>query len=181
MQSWYEVFDNVQVQLMTRRQAAKLTALAAAAVGLSVSLLLLPQLAAVPFSLVVVVVLAGWVATFVWCARRYRRLRCVVWCVKLSDREIVGYDFARRKTRVDWLDVERVELEKTGLQVVGPDPFRLEISHVFPDFAQLSHRIIHYADFYDIPIHVDGGPWQLLDVYDLFPFLAPTDAARGSA
>jgi hypothetical protein len=180
MQSLYEVFDNVQVQLMTRRQAAKLTALAVTVVSVSVLAFILPQLIGIPFVVVLAAVLTGWALTFLWCAGRYRRLRSVVWCVKLSDREIVGYDFARRKTRVDWLDVERVELGTTSLVVVGPSSFRLEVSHVFPDFADLSHRIIHYAEFYEIPVFIDGGPWQLLDVYDLYPFLATSGAARGS-
>ena len=118
--------------------------------------------------------IALWAAVIGGCAIRLRRLRRVVWCVKLSDREVVGYDYARRRMRIDWIDAERLELGEHGLAVVGPSPCVLEVPHLFPEFATLSHRMVRYAEFYEIPIFVGGQPWQQLDVYHLYPFLTET-------
>lgn len=172
MPSWYEVFDNVEVQYATRRQAATLGAVLAGMLAVTVALVLYASALHLPSSGVALAVMALWGATAVWCLRRLRALHRVVWCIKLSDREIVGYDYARRKVRIDWIEAERVILNTDGLLVVGPAPHCLEIRHLFPDFAELSHRIVSYAEFYEIPVCIDGQPWQQLDVYDLFPFLA---------
>lgn len=171
MSSWYEVYDNVEVQYVTRRQVAKLTGVAIAAGTLTVASFLLAQSFQVPLAITFGLVLALWAAFGGWSARRLRQLRRVVWCIKVSDREVVGYDYARRKLRLDWTDVARVELNDSGLVVAGPDVHSLEVPHLFPDFPSLSHRIVHYAEFYDVPVYVGDQPWQQVDVYDLFPFL----------
>ena len=116
-------------------------------------------------------IVAAWIGAVRWIASRLRRLRRVVWCVKLSDRLIVGYDYTRQKTALDWTKVERVELAGRGLTVFGPPPCSFEIPHLFPDFAELSHRVLFYAEFYDVPVFIDGQPLQELDVYALYPFL----------
>lgn len=171
MPYWYEVFDNEEVQLLTRRQVGQLSGIVVATIVFTLSGLALAHAGAVPLGLVGLFIVAVWLAAVRWIATRLRQLRRVVWCVKLSDRAIVGYDYTRQKTSLDWTRVERVELAGGGLTVYGPAPCSFEIPHLFPDFAELSHRILHYAEFYDIPVFIDGQPLHQLDVYALYPFL----------
>ena len=171
MPYWYEVFDNEQVQLVTRKQAAMLTSVATAAVILTVASLALGANGTLPMPLVGGLLLAVWAAAVRWIAARLRRLRSIVWCVKISDRCVVGYDYMRKKTTIDWMKVERLDLTSSGIVLRGPAPCLLEIPHLFPDFAELSHRLVHYAECYGVPVYLDGKPWQHLNVYALFPFL----------
>ena len=179
MPYWYEVFDNEEVQLLTRRQVGQLSGVAVATIVLTLSVLALAHAGAVSLAPAALVIVAAWLATVRWIASRLRRLRRVVWCVKISDRAIVGYDYTRQKTALDWTKVERVELAGRGLRVFGPPPCSFEIPHLFPDFAELSHRVLFYAEFYDVPVFIDGQPLQELDVYALYPFLAE-NASPGS-
>jgi len=171
MSAWYEVFDNVNIQLETRKQAAKLFGLVTAAVCLTIVGIILVLEMGFPFTLLGILLPPLWIVVIWFMAHRLQALRHVVWCIKLSDREVVGYDYARRKIRLDWIYVERIEITKMGMQIIGPVPSSFVIPHLFPDFAELSHRVLHYADLYDIPIYVNGEPWQQLDVFDLYPFL----------
>lgn len=178
MSYWYEVFDNEQVQFATRKQAATITAVLAAMAGVSVAGIAFMSTATVHPVITVVSLIIGWMLTIKWAYRRLQRVRRVMWCVKISDRRIVGYDYSRRQTVLDWMQVKTVELTDTGLVVKGLDNQSLEITHLFPEFAELSHRVAFYADIYDIPVFVDGLPWQNIDVYDVFPFL--DDASYGN-
>ncbi len=171
MPSWYEVFDNSEVQYVTRRRVALVSGTTTALLALAFAAALYAYAHGAPDAVVATVLGSLWTVVVAGGVVRLRRLRRVVWCVKLSDREVVGYDYARRKLRIDWIDAERVELTEHGLAVVGPPPCTLEIPHLFPDFATLSHRIVHYAELYEVPVFVGDRPWQQLDVYDLYPFL----------
>lgn len=171
MPTWYEVFDNSEVQYVTRRQVAMVTGLLASMLVLALCAAIYTRAHDVPLAVVGGALLGLWAMLIFGCLVRLRRLRRVMWCVKLSDREVVGYDYARRKVRVDWIDAVRVELNAHGLAVVGTAGCRLEVPHLFPDFATLSHRIVQYAEFYDVPVYVGGQPWQQVDVFELFPFL----------
>lgn len=182
MADWYEVFDNEQVQLDTRRRVARLVA--ALATGLALGAVSVPVLAFYLGSTLLALGLGGGVmlATAVWTSRAFLRLRSVVWCVKLSVHRIVGYDYARRKATIPWTRVERVELDRAGL-VIAEAPHEgipgrtLRIPHLFPDFATLSHRVVEYAEAHGLPVCVDGRPWQFLDVEALYPFMAACEIA----
>lgn len=181
--SWYDVYDNVEIQLITRKQAAVVTGLAAVVLAVALLCLVLGAMGRLPFvpSFLAAVVASSSFAW--WLMRRIRRLRRIVWCVKLSREEVVGYDYARHRRAIPWRKVERIELGDDGLTVVGPQPFELQIAHVFREFPQVSHRVIHYADRYGIPVFVNGKPWQHINIYDVFPFLADDTSSprRGSA
>ncbi len=179
MPHWYEVFDNEEVQLLSRKRAAALIALAMTLIAVTLTLLAMSREGVAPTALAGVLITSSWLATAWWTARRLRQLRRLVWCVKLSENRIVGYDYTRRKTVLDWRKVERLELTRHGLIVVGPDECSLEIPHLFPEYATLSHRIVRYADAYGIPIFVNGRPWEDLDVYALFPFLEAGSSTKG--
>lgn len=171
MSHWYEVYDNEQVQLITRKQVAGLTAAAAITVALTIAGLALGHTGTFPLPAVLGVLLLTWILAVRFAAGRLSRLRRVVWCVKISDDEIVGYDYARNKISLDWPTVEYVELTDTGLVVAGPARCCFEISHLFAAFSELSHRILHHTDRHHIPVLIDGQPWQNLDVFALYPFL----------
>ena len=171
MSNWYEVFDNEKVQQHARKQAAHLTAFAAAAVLVTLFGVALGAEGLLPMPAVGGLLMLTWLGTVHWMARRMRKLRRVVWCIKLSEERIVGYDYTRRKAVMDWSRVQRVELTDDGLLLVGPELFVFEIPHLFPDFAELSHRVVHYAEMNGVPVFIDGQPWPDLDVYQLFPFL----------
>ena len=171
MSHWYEVFDDEQVQFVTRKQVATLSFFFFASVALTGAAFAIGQWDNLPTALTGGFILLAWLVMIRWASRRLRSLRRIMWCLKLSDRRLVGYDYARRKTSLDWTHVERVELVRKGLRIYGPPPCYLEIPTLFPDFATLSHRIVSYAEFYEVPVFVDGQPWQSLDVYALYPFL----------
>ena len=172
MSGWYEVYDNVDVQLLTRKRAAAMTGAVALAIMLSIALLALGLAGSFPLQAALGLVAIGWCGFTWWCVHRRRRLRSLAWCVKISDRDIVGYDYARRKSGLDWHEVERIDVRSTGLVICGRGDVQIEIAHLFPQFPELSHRIIGYGDQHGVPIFVDGMPWQQLDVYDVYPFLA---------
>lgn len=179
MSAWYEVYDNVDVQLMTRKRAAAMTGMVTLAIMFSIAVLAVGLEGSVPLAAALGLIALGWSGFTSWCLHRSRRLRRLVWCVKLSDREIVGYDYARRKSSLDWLDVEYIDIREAALEIVGRSDVHLEISHLFPEFTELSHRIVRYGDFYSIPVFINGRPWQQLDVCDVFPFLAESGWERG--
>jgi len=182
MSHWYEVFDNEEVQRHTRKQATHLTAVATLAIATTLVGATLGFEGHLPLPAVGGILAVTWFATVRWLASRTRKLRRLVWCIKLSEERIVGYDYTRRKAVIDWNRVERVELKKDGLLLIGPPLAAFEIPHLFPDFAELSHRVVHYAEMNDVAIFIDGQPWQELDVYQLFPFLAddPSPGAPGT-
>ncbi len=177
MSHWYEVFDNEAVQLYARKQAARLTVVTAAAILISLFGLALGSEGYVPMPAIGGLLFFIWFVVVHWMARRMRKLRRLVWCIKLSEDRIVGYDYTRRKAILAWTRVERVDLTRDGLLIVGPELFAFEIPHLFPDFAALSHRVVHYAEVNGVPVSIDGQPWQELDVYQLFPFLADDPSA----
>lgn len=180
MSAWYEVYDNVDVQLLTRKRAAAMTGAVALAIMLSAALLALGLSGFFPLQAALGTVAIGWTGFVWWCVHRRRRLRSLAWCVKISDVDIVGYDYARRKSSLSWNDVERIDVRSTGLVVYGRSDVQLEIAHLFPQFPELSHRIIAYGEQHRIPVFVDGVPWQQLDVYDVYPFLSSVAAGAGS-
>lgn len=172
MSHWYEVFDNEDVQEQAHKQAAHLTVVAATVVLATLVGAALGSEDYLPLPLVGGALAATWLGTAHWIANRMRKLRRLVWCLKLSDERIVGYDYTRRKVVMDWNRVRRIELTGDGLLVIGPDLFAFEIPHLFPDFADLSHRVVYHAERHHIPVFIDERPWQEVDVYHLFPFLA---------
>lgn len=171
MSNWYEVFDNEEVQRYARKQATHLTAVAGAAVLVTLLGASLGAENYLPRPYVGGVLVVTWLVTVRWMATRMRKVRRLVWCIKLSEERIVGYDYTRRKAVMEWRGVQRVELTNDGLLLIGPDLFAFEIPHLFPDFAELSHRVVYYAEMNVIPVFIDGQPWQNLDVFQLFPFL----------
>ena len=177
MSDWYEVFDNEQVQFDTRRRVARLVGTLVVVLGAiagAIPLILLHT----PFPLLGLGLAGcGIVGVLAWASRAFLRLQSVVWCVKLSVHRVVGYDYARRKSVLSWTEVERIELDATGLVIAQRPPEGrpgrvLRIPYLFPDFAPLSHRVVEYAEAHGLPICVNGRPWQLLDVSTLYPFMA---------
>lgn len=179
MPHWFEVFDNEKVQLMSRNRAAALIATGMTLLAGTFLLMAMHHEGILSTAVAGLLITTSWLGTLWWIARRLRRLRRLVWCVKLSEDRIVGYDYTRKKTVLHWIRVSRLELAREGLVVVGPDDCSLEIPHLFPEYATLSHRIVRYADNYGIPIFVNGRPWEDLDVYALFPFLETGSSTKG--
>lgn len=177
MAYWYEVYDNQDVLLSTRQRVGRLTTI--------YSLATLTIAAVAP--LLIVHVRGGvWVAGFCGVALLFgglyvyhalRKLGAVAWCVKLSIHHLFA-DFGRRRTTIPWSSVTRLDVDDEGLIVVGLDengaPQRLRIPNAFPRFSQLSHRMVEYAEAHNRPIFVEGRPWELLDPYELYPFLRDT-------
>lgn len=170
--SWYDVYDNVEVQRVTRREAASVTVIVTVVMMVSIAALALGIDGPVPAWLGIGIAVGACGSFGSWMIRRRERLRRVVWCVKLSKDEVVGYDYTRRQIRIEWLAVERLDVGEGSLTIIGPHPVSLEITHLFPEFAQVSHRVMHYADRYNVPVFVNGKPWEQIDVYDVFPFLS---------
>jgi hypothetical protein len=174
MAAWYEVYDDQDALLDARRRVQRLTrayglATLALAVGAPLAVLHLPQgpwLAAGAA--------LGLLGGGLYLLHALRTLHAVTWCIRLSFHGFVA-DFGQRRTAMRWSNVARVEVDDEGLLVVGTDEggaaLRLRLPSSFPRYAQLSHRLVEYAEAHRRPIFVDGRPWQLLDLQVLYPFL----------
>lgn len=171
MPSWYEIYDNVEVQLQTRKRAGRTTGVASVALLLSAGLVALGIEGSLPVWLAIGFGGATGGGFTYWCVRRLRRLRRLVWCLKISDEEIVGYDYARRQIAVRWSDVERIDVGDGGLVVWDRQGVSLEIAHLFPDFPDVSHQVMKFAGRRDVEVLINGKPWQEINVFDVFPFL----------
>lgn len=174
----YEVFDADEVQFNTRQKVTRLSGVVVAAVALTVLTVGMAQSDAVPLPAVGVAVFSIWLAAVWWISRRLRRLRRVVWCVKLSDGHVVGYDYARRTVSLEWQQVQRVEITDADLRIVGSQACAIYIPSIFPAFAALSHQAVAHAEQHGVPVYLHGRPYEDLDVYALFPFLADDLASR---
>lgn len=182
------VFDADEVQFRMRRRAVRLIRLAAATAALTLLLVFLADAGAVAAPVAGVLVCLAWVATVGWTARERRRLRQVVWCLKLSGEGVEGYDYARRRLRLRWEQVRRVELVSGGLRVVGPRPCALDVPMLFPEYVELGHQVAAHAEGRAIPLCIDGRPYEQMDLYSAFPDLrpprrhgpSPRGTARGS-
>lgn len=183
MPSVNEVYDDEEVQRSARSQLSRLTGVTSAAVALT--LLGITAIAAetLPLPLVVVSLIVLWLGVALWTLWHLRRLRRRVWCVRLTDEGIEGYDYARRKLTLAWDHVRRIDVTDDGLTVIGGGPAHFEVPNAFHDYPGLSHRLVHHAEGHHIPLYVDGRPWQQLDVYHLFPMLTdePFSNRSGSA
>ncbi len=171
MSDWYETFENEEVQRYVRSQAATISLGAMGLFSGTALLLLFGAKLGMTSVHIILIILSSLLTYAVWGGSRLRHIRQVLWCVKLSDRCVAGYDYARRLKKFDWINVQRIDLLDHALRVEGANQKRFEVPHLFPDFATLSHRIMHYAEFYEIPVFVNGRPWQSLDVYAAFPSL----------
>ncbi|NBC17720.1 MAG: hypothetical protein GVY18_10445 [Bacteroidetes bacterium] len=176
----YEVFDNDEVHLRTRQQAAHLTDTAAFAVGLTLGVMALGGMQLISLLAAGGLIVAIWAGATTWIVVRRRQLQRVAWCVKLSDRQVVSYDYRRKPTTLDWDAVAHVDLDEDGLVLIGPEGPLVSIPALFPEFASLSHAIVRQAEAHDVTIMIDGCPWQQLNIYSLFPFLAD-DSSAGTA
>lgn len=171
MADWYEVFDNDEVQDVTRRKVFVLARNLALTAGFAVVVFGFAQLGGVPLLLAMGLSMSIVIVAAVNTYFKLLQLHRIVWCLKISERRIAGYDYARRKIDLDWIKVSRIELAQSGLVVRGNNKAQLEVSHRYPDFARLSHRIVEYAEFYEIPVYIDGGRWQDVNVQSLYPFV----------
>lgn len=180
MPTEYVIFDASEVQLHTRRKVRWVYLSFSFLTVLTLCSLAFVRLghlspSALTWGLPIVWLVAG--SGLGW---QLRRLRRTVWCVKLSEGDIVGYDYARRKTVFAWTEVERIDVRDAGLTIMASPHCFFEISTRFPDFAALSHQAAQHADQHEITLCIDGEPWENLDVYQLYPFLSnepPADAS----
>ena len=179
MERLYEVYDNEQVQLVTRRQAFVTSVSLAAAVAATVSLAVLLQEAVLRLPAVLTLAALVWSLAIHRVIRHRRSTNHVAWCIKISGYDVTGYDYARRKTTIPWEAVRRIELGPHGLTLHGEEAERIEIPHLFTDFPALSHRLFDRAQTHGVPVTIEGEAWEQLDVYELFPFLSAAAASGG--
>ncbi len=165
------VFDADEVHYETRRQVVQLTSYAALAAALTLGAALLAHAGRLPMLTAGIGIAATWTAVVWWIARRLRRLRRVVWCLKLSAEGVTGYDYARRTLTVPWTKLRRVELSGAGLRLVRSAHCYLDVPAGFAAFADLGHRVVAQAEAHGADVLVDGRPYLHLDVYAHFPFL----------
>ncbi len=180
MSRWYEVFDNEEVQRRARNRRYVL--MHGLALTAALSLLLVSYAVGHAAGRVAALMLTAalWAGTAVWWMRTDRHLRRIVWCVKLSDRKVIGINYARHATELDWIKVRSIHLTTDGLRIESSSREDIEVPLLFPDFPALSHSIVEYAEFYGIPVYVDGRPWQQIDVHVLYPFVQGDESDNGS-
>lgn len=167
MAAWFEVFDNDVVLERTRKEINGLYASLAVAVILPITLL---PLFLTNQEVLWALFVGGFAIFGVYeLLQLIAERRQIVWCIKLSDHQIIGYDYARTKRVMDWTQMDHIELTDVSLIVRPQTGPAFEIPHLYPDFATLSHRIIEYADLYHIPICINGAPWEDIDLRSIYP------------
>jgi hypothetical protein len=169
--SRYDTFDASEIQFETRRSVWRLSGLGVAAVTLTVAGLALGRRGLVSTAALTWMLFATWFGCVWIVSWRLRRLRRAVWCVKIGAADVVGYDYARRPIALPWHEVERVDVTDDGLVVVASPYCFFEVPARFPQYAALSHRLVWTAERQGVAVHLDGVPWERLDVYRLYPFL----------
>lgn len=179
MSCWYEVFDNEHVQLNTRRKVSVLGAVLLGAIALTISAAAVTFAGPLPIVAGVMFMACGWLLTVTWCGTRFRKLRRLAWCLRVSDVGVVAYDYARKKTVISWDQVTRIEWTGQSLLVSGPPPCSIEIPHLFSDFSTLSHVVLDEAERHGLTIHVEGAPLESLPLAQLYPFLADLEIGHG--
>jgi hypothetical protein len=167
----FDTFDASEIQFETRRSVWRLSGVALLALVVTAGGFVLARRGLLSTAALAWVLLGTWFAAVWVVSWRLRRLRRAIWCVKISDDEIVGYDYARRPLALPWSEIERVDVSDDGLVVVASAYCFFEIPTRFPRYAALSHRLVWTADRHGVHVYVDGRPWQDLDVYHLFSFL----------
>ena len=174
MSLWYEVYDNQDALLNARQRVRRITrryGLAALLLLTTAPFLVLHLTVGPWLVLTAALLLAG---SSLPMLHALRSLYNVAWCVKLSSEHLV-VDYGRRRTSIAWDHITRVELDNGGLLLFARDASktdqRLRVPHSFPRYPELSHGIVEYAESHGRPVYIDGRPWQLLDLYALYPFL----------
>ncbi len=165
------IFDSEAVQARVREQISQIYSYAAVSCGLVLGLLYILTLPEVNTLLV-----AAITATASWGAYRYlfariNRLRNVVWCVKLTEHDVVGYDHSRTRLSIPWEDIDRINLTDGGIQIQTLASRSIEVPHLFDDYHEISHLLMEEAEYRGIPLFINGYPWQQATVYQLFPEL----------
>ena len=170
MQS-YTTFDAEKVQMRTRRRVTRLLLPFIGAFFLSMLILSTWHAGWIAAPLAGLVVAAVWGVTTAWIMRRRRRLRSVVWCIKISPGEVVGYDYARRQTEWAWDSIVRVELTEKKTILTNRSAQQMIIPGMFEDYTELSHLLVAEAERRGIKIFIHGRDIEDLDIYEIFPFL----------
>lgn len=179
MPSRYEIYENEEIHCRTRRQVRRLGGIALAALVFTMALAALHAHRTLSTLLLSTGLSLAWTGTIGWTAFRLWHLRHVAWCVKISPREIVGYDYARRRHRLSWKEVQRLSITDENLRLNDVNGCWLEIPTRFRDYPALSHRLLQLSEQRNVPVYVDDQPWEQIDVYQLFPSLSgdpPADA-----
>lgn len=166
-----KIFDSQQVQHSIRRRIAYHTGIFTAVVLLALGLfLVLTSNARQP-----VLWGTGLVVFFglpiAYLGYRIYQLSQVVWHIELSDQYVEGYDYARRKIRLAWDRISRIDLSNHALTLYDTEGHYITLPSEFTAFADVGHLIFDQAEQREIPLYVDGQSWQTLDVRTLFPFL----------
>ncbi|MEM1269225.1 MAG: hypothetical protein AAF752_05365 [Bacteroidota bacterium] len=166
----YEVYDSDEVLLVTKRRFNRIMLTLGVAGILAIAMVF--YLTARPKPMLIwsaVLVLTSGAILHVLVSR-LQALRRVVWCVKVSDRLVSGYNYARRRTRIDWTDVDYVDLERRSLRLVSESGTSIEVLYRFQEFVDLGHRLVEYAEFYELPVLIDGRPIDEVDLDGVYPY-----------
>jgi hypothetical protein len=102
---------------------------------------------------------------------RIYRLSQVVWYIKVTPDQLEGYDYARRKIRISWTDIARIDITAHALTVISTDGRFITLPSNFSEFSTVGHLLFDAAREKEIRVCIDGRAWDALSIYALFPFL----------
>lgn len=168
------IFDSELVQSTVRERIAQYYSYGIIAIGASLGLLYIASLPGVNTVVVLSVTSLLWLLGGRVVASNISELRNIVWCVKISERGVVGYDYARTRRAVDWEDIDRINLTEDGIQVLSVHAQPLQVPHMFADYHDISHMLMDESEYRGIPLFVNGYPWHQATVYQLIPELKQT-------
>lgn len=176
MRAAFETYDAPDIQAQTRLNVQRLAYGVAAAFFATLFIVFLHQSGVISSAVVAWALFGTWFLT-VWCLSwRLQSLRRTVWCVKISPDQIIGYDYARRMTTLNWNDVMRVNMTDAHITVTQSPYCYFEIPVVFPAYSHLAHRLVACAEDNGTDVYLDGRPWSAINIYKSFPFLLSDDS-----
>ncbi|MCS7081611.1 MAG: hypothetical protein RML47_08315 [Bacteroidota bacterium] len=166
----WRVFENERVQYRIRQRVHLLLWGLSAATGMAIVLGLGSWL--VIDGLLVLVLLFGgsWLAVLALVSALLVRMQRVVWCVQISPEAVVGYDYARRKTRIEWLYAERVDFDRGGIRIRNSRGRDIEIPADFDRFPEIGELVFQYAEAYEVPLYIEGRSWRDLDIAEIYDY-----------
>lgn len=168
--TYSETYDCQAIRYYTRKQAAFYTA------TLFASLTLFPGGAAFliehsyPLFLVVLVV-AGCCICSGYCLYKIYEFRAMIWGLKLNADQIKAYNYVRQTLDLSWTEITDINVSASGITITGADRQRLVLPESFHNFTEAAHTLVCRAEENNIPVLVEGTPWEVLDVQVLFPFI----------
>lgn len=102
---------------------------------------------------------------------RMRRIGAVAWRVRLGRSHLTGDTQRRWALTCSWYNLQQIDLSGDKLVITMDNHQKLIIPARFSGYTDLTHAIVTRAESCEVPLFIDGRPWESVTVDDIFPFV----------